>query len=207
VLVADAGNNKIWALADSGTGFSTFATAATLASTCEPANLAMGPVIRTGNNMYSARVYVACPNNGTFEVGTLANANGTISLAGFAVVSLPTNGASTPSPYGIAVNSTGTVLAVTDSANNDVVIYPSVNDARLGTPGILSVGSVPVGVGIDGGNVFVANEGSGTVSVVDPPSQPAVGQVQRAARRGSRSNGLRVSHTPLIAPLRSPPRR
>jgi len=126
-------------------------------------------------------------------------------------VSVPTTGTNTPRPYGVAINAAGTVLAVTDAANNDAVVYPSVNGASLGQPGVVSVGKVPDGVAVDGGNVFVANEGSGTVSVLDPPAHPTTKLTPRARLHSSEADDQPVSHTPLIAPLPGgwpkPPRR
>ena len=100
------------------------------------------------------------------------------------------------------MNSAGTTLAVTDSANNDVVIYPSVSGEKLGTPAIAATGSVPDGVVVDGVNVFVANEGSGTVTVADPPAGPAPSSTRLATSMlGPRDNHLTVSDTPLVAPI------
>ena len=212
VVVADAANNTVNLF---GYGFSsangnqnyddTYSPSPSLASSCDPAGVAVGPQLTNGA-VKTATVYVACPGNGTIEVGELWS-NGTsssseASLTGFHAISLPTSGIKTPSPYGVAINSAGTTLAVTDSANNDVVIYPSVSGESLGQPGIVDTGSVPDGVVVDGGNVFVANEGSGTVTVADPPAKPASGAVQRAAQlRGPRDNRLAVSDTPLLAPV------
>ena len=59
----------------------------------------------------------------------------------------------------------------------------------------MSVGSTPDGVAIDGTNAFVANESSGTVTVIDPRTSHKHGhKVARGARHA-------VSMTPLIAPL------
>jgi DNA-binding beta-propeller fold protein YncE len=142
----------------------------------------------------SADVYVACPGNGTIEVGTVSGAT----LGSFTATSLPTTGTSPPRDFGIAINAAGTLLAVTDAANADAVMYPSVSGANLGADAIVSVGGVPDAVGIDGNNAFVANEATGTVSVIDPSSSDPHGHLVHGGHRGPT-----VSRAPLIAPTSS----
>ena len=60
----------------------------------------------------------------------------------------------------------------------------------------MSVGSTPDGVAIDGTNAFVANELSGTVTVIDPRTSRKRGHA--VVPSGARHP---VSLTPLIAPL------
>jgi hypothetical protein len=194
VVVADAQNNTVSVVSYNGT--TVVASAPTsLGSGCSPADVAVGPSVSG-----SSAVYVACPGSGTIEVGTVSG-TGTPTLGSFSAENLPTTGSTTPSPYGVAVNAGGTMLAVTDSANNDAVLYPSLSGTTLGAGYVVAVGSTPDGVGIDGSNAFIANEESSNVSVIDPPAgrkhrpPPRYATVRRAAvRRPSRL-------TPLVAPL------
>jgi len=192
VIVADARNSTLSLVTDTA-GILSAGTPVKLASGCVPATVAVGPT--TAN---TADVYVACPGNGTIEVGTVSGTPP--SLGTFTATALPTTGSHTPSPYGIAVNAAGTDLVVTDSANNDAVVYPSLSGATLGTGNVVAVGTEPDGVGMDGGNAFIANEGSGNVSVVDPiDAGKNTGHYVSAHARGAT---LRPSLlTPLIAPV------
>ena len=189
VIVADAENSTLSVVTLNGSTL-TASAPSQLGAGCEPAYVAVGPASGA-----SAAVYVACPGNGTIEVGTVSG-TGTPALGSFSATSLPTAGSSTPRPYGIAVNTTGTLLTVSDAANNDAVIYPSLSGTTLGGAAVVSVGSTPDGVAIDGTNAFVANEGSGTVTVIDPRTSHK--RRHKVPRRGARHA---VSLTPLIAPL------
>jgi len=196
VVVADAKNNTVSVVSLSGTTLSE-STPVSLTSGCRPANVAIGPLVST-----TATVYVACPGTGQVEVGTVSNASTPV-LGSFTATTLPTTGTNTPAPYGVAVNAAGTLLVVTDSANNDAVAYPSLSGSTLGTGTVVSVGTTPDGVGIDGGNAFVANEGSNNVSVVDP-SQRGRNHGHYASQPSWGSNAATsaaVSLSPLIAPL------
>jgi DNA-binding beta-propeller fold protein YncE len=186
VIVADARNSTLSVVSFNGSALST-SVPSQLASGCDPAYVAVGPA-----SAGTASVYVACPGNGTIEVGTIS----ATTLGSFTATSLPTTGTSSPSPYGIAVNSTGTLLMVSDSANNDAVVYPSLSGTTLGANAVVSTGAVPDGVAIDGTNAFVANEASGTVSVIDPSSPHQHGHAVPA--RGAQPS---VSRAPLIAPI------
>lgn len=190
VIVADARNGTLSVISLSGSTL-TAGAPVQLASSCEPAYVATGPA--AGG---TAAVYVACPGNGTIEVGTLSGTT----LGTFTATALPTLGSSTPSPYGIAVNAAGTLLAVSDSANGDLVVYPALSGTSLNSPALVTVGSVPDGVAIDGSNVFVANEGSATVSVVDPGSASPQARGHVVPQHGPNRP---VSHTPLVAPVAS----
>jgi DNA-binding beta-propeller fold protein YncE len=193
VVVADAANNTLSVVSLSGSTLSASAPTS-LASGCDPADVAIGPA--TGA---SATVYVACPGTGAIEVGTVSG-SGTPTLSSFTASALPTTGSSAPAPYGIAVNPSGSDLAVSDSANGDVVVYPYVSGTTLGTDSIVPVGATPDGVAIDENNVFVADEGSNNVTVVDPPSTGAVrGHIVRRHSHAARRRT--VSLTPLVAPL------
>ena len=86
---------------------------------------------------------------------------------------------------------------VSDSADNDAVLYPGLSGTSLGTASVVT-GSTPDGVAMDGVNAFVANEGSSNVTVVDPPARPAHGHHVHAARRAAHLFSLR----PLVAPRR-----
>jgi DNA-binding beta-propeller fold protein YncE len=194
VVVADAANNTVSVVSSNGTLLAA-STPVSLVSGCEPANVAIGPASGA-----AATVYVACPGTGQVEVGTVSG-TGTPTLGSFTATTLPTTGANTPSPYGVAVNAAGTDLVVTDSANNDAVAYPSLSGASLGTGTVIAVGTTPDGVGIDGSNAFVANEGSNNVTVIDPPATSTnPGHHVRAHVRSNLAR-RRVSLTPLIAPL------
>jgi hypothetical protein len=192
VVVADADNSTVSVVSLSGSTLSA-STPVSLGSGCSPAGVAIGPSVGG-----TAAVYVACPGTGTIEVGTVSG-TGTPALGSFSAINLPTTGTSVPSPYGVAVNAAGTLLAVTDSANSDLVAYPSLSGTTLGPGYVVGVGATPDGVGIDGANAFVANEGSNNVSVVDPSTASARGHVVHASRRAEVAR--RVSWSPLVAPL------
>jgi DNA-binding beta-propeller fold protein YncE len=197
VVVADAKNNTVSVVTDTS-GTLAQSTPVSLATGCEPANVAIGPTVSS-----SASVYVACPGTGTVEVGSVSNASTPV-LGTFTATSLPVpTGGSTPAPYGVAVNAAGTLLVVTDSANNDAVAYPSLSGASLGTGTIVPVGTTPDGVGIDGGNAFVANEVSNNVTVIDPATAKADHGHFLAARVRADIAHRPVSLTPLVAPLPS----
>lgn len=189
VIVADARNATLSIVGLSGSTL-TASEPTELAGGCEPAYLAVGPP-----SSGIAAVYVACPGNGTVEVGTVSSEEGTPTLGAFTAVSLPTTGTSTPRDFGIAINAAGTLLAVSDAANDDVVMYPAVSGTSLGPDGILSVGGLPDAVAIDEGNVFIANETSSSVSAVDPSLSYPEGHHVR-----SRRHGPVAWRTPLIAP-------
>jgi DNA-binding beta-propeller fold protein YncE len=194
VIVADAGNHSLSVVSFSG--LLAASTPVALQAGCAPANVAIGPVSGT-----SAAVYVACPGTGAVDVGTVSG-TGTAALGTFTATALPTIGTHTPSPYGLAVNAAGTALVVTDSANNDAVVYSSLSGTTLGTGSVVSVGSVPDGVAIDGSNAFVANEGSNNVSVIDPASGGAHGRGDGHEHSAARAQALALSgHAPLVAPL------
>jgi DNA-binding beta-propeller fold protein YncE len=195
VVVADAANNTVTVVSYNGTSLAQSATPTSLVSGCEPANVAIGPA--SGS---TATVYVACPGTGQLEVGSVTVA-GTPTLNSFTASTLPTTGTHTPSPFGVAVNQTGTSLVVTDSANNDAVVYPAVSGATLGSDTIVATGTTPDGVGMDQVNAFVANEASNSVTVIDPPATAkAPGHYVRARARANFAHRP-VSLTPLIAPL------
>jgi DNA-binding beta-propeller fold protein YncE len=200
VVVADAKNNTVSVVTDTS-GTLAQSTPVSLAAGCEPANVAIGPTVSS-----SAHVYVACPGTGTVEVGTVSNASTPV-LGAFSATSLPVpTGGTTPAPFGVAVNAAGTLLVVTDSANNDAVAYPSLSGATLNAGTIIPVGTTPDGVGIDGGNAFVANEASNNVTVIDPPSKATNRGHFLAARVRADAARRPVSLsrlTPLIAPLPS----
>jgi DNA-binding beta-propeller fold protein YncE len=185
VVVADEANNTVSVVSWNGTAL-VASTPVSLVSGCSPANVAIGPSV-TG----TAAVYVACPGDGKVEVGTVTG-TGTPTLGTFTAANLPTTGSSTPSPYGVAVNAAGTSLVVTDSANNDVVVYPALSGTTIGTGVVVPVGTTPDGVGMDGSNAFIANETTNNVTVVDPQaSGGSTGHYVRAharvaARRWSR---------------------
>src|SRR5579884_1839647 len=190
VVVADAANDALSVVSFNGSSLLASAPVS-LASGCAPANVAIGP-----SSAGTAAVYVACPGTGAIEVGTVSG-SGTPTLGSFTATTLPTIGSSTPSPYGVAVNAAGTQLAISDSANNDAVLYPALSGTTLGTASVVAVGATPDGVSMDGSNAFVANEGSDTVSVIDPPAQPAHGRTIRGHASTRRGHSL----TPLVAPL------
>ncbi|HWF35784.1 MAG TPA: protease pro-enzyme activation domain-containing protein [Solirubrobacteraceae bacterium] len=192
VLVADASNDTLSVVSYNGTSLVASAPTA-LAANCEPANVAIGPA-----SSGSAAVYVACPGSGQVDVGTVSG-TGTPTLGSFTATTLPTTGASTPAPYGVAVNAAGTDLVVSDSANSDVVAYPSLAGVTLGTGTVISVGTTPDGVALDGGNAFVANEASNNVTVVDPPVAPRQHGHYVGPHAGKATRA--VSLTPLVAPL------
>ena len=192
VVVADAANSTVSVVSYNGSSLAA-SSPVSLASGCDPADVAVGP-----SASGTSAVYVACPGNGTIEVGTVSG-TGTPALGSFAATSLPTTGSNAPSPYGVAVSAAGTLLAVTDSANNDVVVYPTLSGTTLGPDAVVAVGTTPDGVGIDGGNAFVANESSDNVTVVDPPAKRVRGHVVRTDLDAHAR--LRVSLTPLVAPV------
>lgn len=192
VVVADAANSTVSVVSYNGSSLAA-SSPVSLVSGCDPANVAVGPSVSG-----TSAVYVACPGNGTIEVGTVSG-TGTPALGSFAATSLPTTGSNTPSPYGVAVSAAGTLLAVTDSANNDVVMYPTLSGTTLGSDAVVAVGTTPDGVGIDGGNAFVANESSDNVTVVDPPAKRVRGHVVRTDVDAHAR--LRVSLSPLVAPV------
>lgn len=188
-VVADARNDTVSVVSYSGV--SLVASAPTsLQAGCAPANVAIGPV--SGS---TAAVYVACPGTGTVEAGTVSG-SGLATLGSFTATTLPTTGSHTPSPYGIAVNAAGTALVVTDSANNDAVVYSSLSGTTLGTGSIAATGSVPDGVAIDGSNAFIANEGSNDVTVIDPAGGGAHGHDGPSPRGRRHDFSL---HEPLVA--------
>jgi YVTN family beta-propeller protein len=79
-----------------------------------------------------------------------------------------------------------------------------VSGTTLGTGTVVSVGTTPDGVGIDGGNAFIANEGSNNVSVVDPPTH-TTSQHQTVATQSAEAHAALQRHVtlmPLVAPLR-----
>jgi DNA-binding beta-propeller fold protein YncE len=195
VVVADAANSTLSVVSYDGSSLAT-STPISLAAGCQPATVAIGPLSVSG----TATVYVACPGNGTIEAGTVSG-TGTPALSSFSATSLPTTGIKTPAPYGIAVNQFGSALVVTDSANNDAVVYPFLSDTTLGTDTVVPVGTTPDGVGMDENNAFVANEMSDNVTVIDPPrSGDARGHIVARAH-SSRAQRAPVSLSPLIAPL------
>ncbi|HWF50320.1 MAG TPA: protease pro-enzyme activation domain-containing protein [Solirubrobacteraceae bacterium] len=194
VVVADAANNTVSVVSWNGTALAA-STPVSLVSGCEPASVAIGPASGA-----TATVFVACPGTGQVEVGSVTG-TGTPTLGSFTATTLPTTGSSSPAPYGVAVNAAGTDLVVTDSANDDAVAYPSLSGASLGTGTVIAVGTTPDGVGIDGSNAFIANEGSNNVTVVDPPAaSTSPGHYVRAHVRTNLAR-RRVSLTPLVAPL------
>ena len=192
VIVADAANSTLSVVSYSSASLSA-STPVSLAAGCRPANVAIGPSVSG-----TATVYVACPGTGEIEVGTLS---GTV-LGSFTATALPTSGSQTPAPYGIALNQSGTALVVTDSANSDAVLYLSLSGSTLGSDTVVSVGTTPDGVAMDGNNAFVANESTNTVTVIDPPSSGGDhGHLVASHMRSDAARRAPVSLTPLIAPL------
>jgi hypothetical protein len=200
VVVADAANDTVSVVSWTANGL-TAGTPFALAAGCEPANVAIGP-----SSDGIATVYVACPGIGVVEAGTIGTGSSP-AFRSFVATALPHLGSNTPRPYGIAVNAGGTSLVVTDAANNDAVVYPFLSGTSLGSGTVVAVGSTPDGVGMDGGNAFIANEGSDNVSVIDPP--PATPGARARYRFASRRSELRaaagrpVTFAPLVAPLPS----
>jgi hypothetical protein len=194
VIVADARNDTLSIVSFNGTSL-TKSSLTSLASGCQPANIAIGPV--SGG---TAAVYVACPGTGAVEVGTVSG-SGTPTLGSFTATSLPTTGSNTPSPYGVAVNAAGTDLAVTDSANDDTIFYPSLSGTTLGPSFVATVGSVPDGVGMDGSHAFIANEGSNSLTVIDPATSS--GSPGHHVPSKGRQRSAPSSRSPLVAPVRT----
>jgi hypothetical protein len=205
-LVADARNNLVRAFyrCTSGGAAATMVqgNSVALASGCKPARLAIDPRSSTVNN-----VYVTCPGTGTLTAFTFNPTTG-------AFGAIPAGGTRTlpgtsPAPYGVAVNSADTGIVVTDPANDQAVIYrrsPTVIGTDL-TNAAVSVATVstgansdPNGVAIAGTsvNAFVANQTSGTITVVDPPAaikaEKACKAAVRKAKRSTRGQRKAVRH-------------
>jgi len=196
VVVADASNSTL-SVVSFASGALAASTPTSLATGCDPASVAIGPSVSG-----TADVYVACSGTGTVEVGTVTG-TGTPTLGSFTATSLPHLGTSTPYPFGVAVNAFGTALVVTDAANNDAVVYPSLSGTTLGTGTAVATGTTPDGVSMDGGNAFIANESSNNVTVLDPPATSSHQRFRVASAKASAQAAARrtVSLTPLIAPL------
>jgi hypothetical protein len=194
VVVADAGNSTL-SVVSYISGSPAASTPTPLAAGCKPANVAIGPAVSG-----TATVYVACPGTGAIETGTVSG-SGIPTLSSFTATSLPTTGIKTPAPYGIAVNQFGSALVVSDSANNDAVVYPFLSGTTLGTDTVVPVGTTPDGVGMDQNNAFVANEATNNVTVIDPPRTGGARGHIVASRHSNRASRAPVSLSPLIAPL------
>jgi YVTN family beta-propeller protein len=208
VLVDDARHNMLYIYTSPSTTPSV-GQAVGLEAGCAPAYLATSqPTPGAGHASF---VYVACP--GTSDVELVR-----ISAAGvFAGAPVSFTAVGTPVPtrdYGIAAN--GSTLVVTGSGSNDAYIYTvNASGAPSGAVHVTSLpaSSVPDGVAIAGNEAFIADEGSGQISVIDPPGAPVLRQsrqrglaraamVVRARRaRPARAVAAQLARgEPLIAP-------
>ncbi len=210
VIVADARNNKLY-IYTSPTATPTAAQTVSLEAGCAPAYVAAyQPTPGAGNPSF---VYVACPGTSDVEqvqisaAGTFTGAPASFTAGGTAVPSRD---------YGIAAN--GSTLVVTGSGSNDAYIYSLLaSGAPSGAVHVTSLpaGSAPDGVAIAGSEAYIADEGTGQISVIDPPAAPRLRrQPPRRGRpraawivRASRARaapgvaGQLARAEPLIAPL------
>ena len=119
-------------------------------------------------------------------------------------VSLP-SGTNTPTPYGIGVNSSDNSVVIADSANDRAFVYnqPTAFGASLGTASVIAnvaTGLSPNGVAVTGTDAFVANEGSNTVTDIDPPGIVSYALACKAAAAKRRDHKLTAACARMLNP-------
>jgi YVTN family beta-propeller protein len=132
----------------------------------------------------NSRVYVV-------NLGVNSNAPGTVSVIDTATNTVVNTYTVGHSPYGVAVAPTGETGYVTSGDNNSVYLIPT--NIVAGNV-IIPVGLDPAGIAVtsDGSKVYVANQGSSDVSVIDT----ATNKVTATVTDSSFSDPIGIAVTP-----------
>ena len=188
VFVADARHDKLY-IYTSPAVTPTAAQTASLEPGCAPAYV-MQSQWAYGNHGdgWPTEVYVACP--GTNDIERVPTTFGGAFKG--APVSFTAEGTPVPTrDYGLAVS--GSTLIATGAGSSDAYIYTlGVTGASSGAVHVTSLpaGSIPDGVAIAGSEAYIADEGTGQISVIDPPAAPPVRHPARIAAAARARPGM-----------------
>jgi len=141
--------------------------------------------------MFSSQAAAPAQAQGSGPFAYIANSSdSTVSVIDISTNSVVATVVVGGSPYGVAVNSTGTRVYVSNAISNDISVIDTSNNNVIAT---IAVGTLPRGIAVNssGTRVYVANASSNNVSVIDTSNNSIVATIPV----GTSPSGIVVNST------------